>query len=197
MTLSRTANLMCVLVMLAVDSTAAELKMTALAGENVLLPCPCSKATDQVTWQIDESIVVNHYSALVKDNRPPADSFKDRSRLFMPNQKGNCSLLLFRVSSEDQKIFTCYTFVADEDMNKLNINLTVTEPKTRSNPSTDPPAGESKKPHAGFLVGVLLLLAVVSGVIGALLLRKQRQKIQRTVFMDPQAGLPIVELSPV
>ncbi|KAL6484924.1 hypothetical protein MHYP_G00069690 [Metynnis hypsauchen] len=197
MTLSRTVNLMCVLVMLAVGCTAAELEMTAFVGENVLLPCPCSEATDQVTWQIkDKSIVVNHYNA--GDNTPQDDSFKDKSRLFMPSQKGNCSLLLFRVSSEDQKIFTCYTFNEDV-MNTQNINLTVIElPETQSNPSTDfSPARETKKLHAGLLVGILLTLAVVSGVIGFLLLRKRRQKRQIMVFVDPQAELPMVEPSPV
>ncbi|KAL7881593.1 hypothetical protein AOLI_G00084410 [Acnodon oligacanthus] len=195
MTLLRTVNLRCVLVMLAVGCTAAELEMTAFVGQNVLLPCPCSERTVQVTWQI-KSTVVNHYNA--GDNTPQEDSFKEKSRLFLPNQKGNCSLLLLQVSSEDQKIFTCYTFNEDV-MNTQNINLTVRgSPKTLINSSTDSsPARETNKLHAGLLVGILLTIAVVSGVTGFLLLRKRRQRIQRMVFMDPQAGLPMVEPSPV
>ncbi|XP_037394963.1 uncharacterized protein si:dkey-192g7.3 isoform X1 [Pygocentrus nattereri] len=196
MTLSRTVNLMCILVMLTVGCTAADIEMTAFIGENVLLPCPCSETTDQVTWQINgKPIVVNHYNA--EDNTPRDDSFTNKSRLFLPYQKGNCSLLLFQVSSEDQKIFTCYTF-NESHMNTQNINLTVIAELPERDPSTDPlPIGETKKLHAGLLVGILLTLAVVSGVLGFLLLRKQRQRTQRMGFMDPQAGLPMVKPSPV
>ncbi|KAI4901349.1 hypothetical protein NFI96_033821 [Prochilodus magdalenae] len=202
MALSRAVIMMCFLAMLPVGNTTEISETTALVGQNVSLPCPCSEKVEKVVWQIkkgkDHYLIVNHYNANKQDITPPHDSFKDRSHVSPKN--GQCSLLLYNVSPQDQEIFTCYTFTTGEMPDTHSVNLTIIEsPKPQVNPSMKPSPSRAESAHgliAGIFSSVALLVGVV--IIGVILFIKYRQRRPKTeAFMDPQAGLSMMSHSPV
>ncbi|XP_062862493.1 uncharacterized protein si:dkey-192g7.3 isoform X2 [Trichomycterus rosablanca] len=96
-------------------------KINVTVGENVLLPCPCPKNTDQVVWQIDDDIV-NMYSE--KNNSEKVHEFYiNRTQLFTKSEKENCSLLLLNASSLDMKNFTCNLFSPFLSTSTVELNV--------------------------------------------------------------------------
>ncbi|XP_066542970.1 uncharacterized protein si:dkey-192g7.3 isoform X2 [Hoplias malabaricus] len=194
----------CIWAILLMGNTATEVQMTAYVGGQVLLPCPCTNKTVQVAWQHGTQIV-NQYNEEELDNTLPAESYKGRSLLFLSNEKGNCSLKLFDISLSDQKTYTCFTFSRSSALNQYNVFLTVLN-KATDVPLTQTPESETsplppEKIHAAVSVGVplslLVLVILAGGFIWVLLTRRRQRRIQRTIVVDPQAGLPIMKQSPV
>ncbi|XP_072541292.1 uncharacterized protein [Salminus brasiliensis] len=198
MALTRVVLMACLLAVRSTGRTAAASEITAFEGANVLLPCPCSSTTEEVVWQTGE-VVVNHYNALKNHSNKPHDLYKDRSVLYLPKEKGKCSLLLLQVSESDQRNFTCYTF-DEETLNENLVSLTVSRKMTdfTETPSFTP---ETDEVYGNIKVGFPLTLigfGIVAIIICVILLRRRRQRIQRReIILDPMAGLPVIEYSPV
>ncbi|KAG7463537.1 hypothetical protein MATL_G00177610 [Megalops atlanticus] len=98
----------------------------AMVGEDVLLPCSCPSNKNYVVWQIGEHTIVDHY---IEDKKSDSKShaaaqFQGRTRLLFPENPGNCSLLLFRVSVADENIYSC--FHNSEGLAKSEVSLSVT-----------------------------------------------------------------------
>ncbi|XP_035378835.1 uncharacterized protein si:dkey-192g7.3 isoform X2 [Electrophorus electricus] len=170
-------------------------EVSVFAGDNALLPCKCSEKMMRLVWQIGENKVVNLYNTTGSLH----DSYKDRTQLFLPNKKGNCSLLLQRVSSSDQEKFMCYTFDLNDDMLDIcNIRLNVqaaaqTTPGHSTNPFTsmDLRIASKAEGYAGVSIGVpfsLVALLLLAGVVIALLIRCHRQRPKTMVVVMSQAG---------
>lgn len=96
--------------------------MSVSAGQDVMLPCPCSEDTNKLVWQIGEEIVVNHCCKM-KD--PVHESYVNRTQVFLSRTKGNCSLLLYGVVMKDEKTFTCYIFDGEklQSMHKVGLKV--------------------------------------------------------------------------
>ncbi|XP_066561856.1 CD276 antigen homolog isoform X2 [Amia ocellicauda] len=88
----------------------AETKILGFIGEDVILPCACklNKHNIYLVWQIGESSVVDAFI----NGRPYTENqkleFQNRTRLFVAEQMGNCSLQLSSVSAADEHTYTCY-----------------------------------------------------------------------------------------
>ncbi|KAB5577023.1 hypothetical protein PHYPO_G00205220 [Pangasianodon hypophthalmus] len=203
--MSRFAIVVWFLAVSCMDSRAAEpiQYMSVSVGQNVILPCPCSKDTNKLVWQIGEEIVVNH---CCEEEDPPHESYVNRTQVFLSFTKGNCSLLLRDVSLNDERIFTCYIFNGEESLDhmhevglKVEVFTAVDQGQTSSfnDPST---TKNDSEPHTGFSVGVplSLILVILAGLIVALIIRKHQQRRPRmVVIQDPQAKLPIMIHTPV
>ncbi|KAG9349668.1 hypothetical protein JZ751_028116 [Albula glossodonta] len=79
----------------------------ATVGDDVLLRCICLKNEDPyLAWQIGADIVVDHYIPGYEEGQNP--QFKGRTRLFLHEDAGNCSLWLSKVTLDDAKTYTCH-----------------------------------------------------------------------------------------
>uniref|UniRef100_A0AAY4CKF3 Ig-like domain-containing protein n=1 Tax=Denticeps clupeoides TaxID=299321 RepID=A0AAY4CKF3_9TELE len=79
-----------------------------IVGEDVLLPCACTKEQN-VTWQ-------NKAENVVYDSRSNEEGrgYVNRTRLLLNNEGGRCSLLLRRVSVADEGTYVCYVLSTGE-----------------------------------------------------------------------------------
>ncbi|KAF7709452.1 uncharacterized protein si:dkey-192g7.3 [Silurus meridionalis] len=201
--MSRSAVVMWLLAVFCFDSKAAKTSesINVIAGQNVMLPCPCSEDTERVVWQIGEEIVVNQCC----ENHPQDQFYVNRTQVFLLSAKGNCSLLLRNVALKDATEFTCYTFDSESFQDMQKVTLNVEEPYINSQSHTSshivlPTPGTRNEPHTGFSVGVpiTLILVILFGLIVALFIRKHRQRQPRMMEIEkPHLRLPIVDHTPV
>lgn len=79
--------------------------------ETILLPCPCSHNLDkEFTWQMDEprTILVLKYT----NNRSSfGDGYKGRAKMFLPEKRNNCSVMLANITANDQGKYRCSFYI--------------------------------------------------------------------------------------
>ncbi|KAL4609173.1 hypothetical protein GN956_G24183 [Arapaima gigas] len=135
----------------------------ALIGTDVLLPCSCPDQRDIfLVWQtIDNKVVDKHCPRTEKQD--VHGSFRDRTQLFYPAEKHNCSMLLRGVSVKDESNYSC--FYKTEQIKKLDVELLVAAQysvrvEVNSGEAAQGPRSDVYRCHAtgGYPVGQILWL---------------------------------------
>ncbi|KAJ8246653.1 hypothetical protein GJAV_G00253930, partial [Gymnothorax javanicus] len=99
----------------------------ALIGQDALLPCPCPHSFSgkhYLVWQIGLHSCVDYTIAdESKAERDPL--YRNRTRLFYPVDRGNCSLLLHNVRVSDEKTYSCLYKNSDQTPTNVTVALQV------------------------------------------------------------------------
>ncbi|KAJ8405951.1 hypothetical protein AAFF_G00308390 [Aldrovandia affinis] len=103
----------------------------AVVGQDVLLPCACPprplkhSAEHFLVWQIGQHTVVN-YAIPNQENVKIPEQYLNRTRLFYPADRENCSLLLRRVGVLDEKTYSC--LYRNPGVSNVTVSLEVSAP---------------------------------------------------------------------
>ncbi|XP_029113662.1 CD276 antigen-like isoform X2 [Scleropages formosus] len=117
--------------------------LLALAGTDFLLPCSCPEEEKSILiWQKNLSVVAQYDP---EDDEQVVDgSFRNRTRLYYPAEKDNCSLLLRRASVKDEGNYSCY--YKSERMKRIDVELLVAAQYTPQVESVPPESEGSTGP---------------------------------------------------
>ncbi|KAL4609174.1 hypothetical protein GN956_G24184 [Arapaima gigas] len=135
----------------------------ALVGTDVLLPCSCPEESKSfLVWQtMDNKVVDKHCPGT--DKQDVHGSFRDRTQLFYPAEKHNCSMLLRGVSVKDESNYSC--FYKTEQIKKLDVELLVAaqysiQVEVNSGEAAQGPRSDVYRCHAtgGYPAGQILWL---------------------------------------
>ncbi|XP_026232435.1 butyrophilin subfamily 3 member A2 [Anabas testudineus] len=90
--------------------------------DSVLLPCPCKNRNPDMEfrWQMESPRQAKVYLTTSGFN----DSYKNRAKIFLTEDKYNCSLLLTNVTAEDQGKYRC-SFSEEDTYTMSFIHLNV------------------------------------------------------------------------
>ncbi|KAJ8350814.1 hypothetical protein SKAU_G00259440 [Synaphobranchus kaupii] len=161
-----------VLLASALFGACAKITMNAIAGEDVLLPCICkeNKVKPYLVWQIGSTTIVDQYIS-GHEKSHIAHQFQNRTDLFLPEDEGNCSLLLKRITTADNQTFTChYIESSAHTSSDVTLNVSVAHNgtqdlrkllSTHSPPSEHPEHQHGKHRVTYATVGVLLAVALL------------------------------------
>lgn len=169
------------------SGSVVELK-SGFIGEDVLLPCICSNDPDELIWQ-NGNVIVNGYS---KDEIIIDAFYKDRTQLFLNNEKGNCSLLLLNITLKDEGVYTCHLIVSVSPRvsktTKLKVNLTVSE-KASTHDYRNEPSREESATAVSISVPILVVAGLLAIVLLVLLLRRRHRRNNDT-YVPAQNKIP-------
>lgn len=187
------------------------IQINATVRQYVVLPCPCSKETVVVVWQINK-IIVNYNGTDAVEETKESKIYKNRTQLVINLKEKSCALGLTALQSDN---FTCYVYAYNDQKkvqfleNPFHVKLNVFEEANSPQNSTfqsesqqhNAFTGETKtngpngKPQTELSVGVSLSLILVILVIFimVLLIRKHRRNTpQMGVIKDQQAMMPMM-----
>ncbi|KAJ8253231.1 hypothetical protein GJAV_G00210530 [Gymnothorax javanicus] len=157
--------------------------INASAGMDVLLPCHCPwkpKPPDgpYVVWQIGDIRIVDYYtSELNKTGIDPL--FLGRTQLFLPNDMGNCSLLLKNVTTVDNETYTCH--YKNPRHTQADVTLTVSEAPPKL--PTQSPLSRLREHEVPCAIGGVFF--VLSILLTVFLTFTYRKKCRRTTVNTP------------
>ncbi len=77
--------------------------VTGFVGKDVLLSLNCTDNPKELVWQKGDIVVNVH-----PQDKSIIDDYGNRTQLFINQEKGNCSLLLRNISTEDAGLYTCH-----------------------------------------------------------------------------------------
>ncbi|KAK2904848.1 hypothetical protein Q8A67_006647 [Cirrhinus molitorella] len=161
---------------------------TGFVGKDVLLSCNCSDEYNELVWQKGMT-VLNTYP---QDESAIDVSYKNRTQLFLNNEKRNCSLLIHNITKEDEGLYTCHALASVNTVysrKQSDIFLTVSEKVDVSlQPYTDSVSAVSPVSIGVPILVVVLILAV--SLLLTLLIRRRHPTITDT---DLRAEEPMLE----
>ncbi|KAI1899696.1 hypothetical protein AGOR_G00064430 [Albula goreensis] len=141
-----------------------------------------------LAWQIGTDMVVDHYIPGYTEDQHP--QFKGRTRLFLREDAGNCSLWLSKVTLDDAKTYTCH--YKDPVYTSSNITLRLRGEEEKFIQPTVKAPSTSSSTHWYAVGGVIFVIAVLSTV--ALTVRYKRRST--ATFGDPQVAGQVDPLNP-
>ncbi|XP_069053482.1 CD276 antigen homolog [Lepisosteus oculatus] len=96
-----------------------------IIGEDVMLPCNCEmeENIEYLVWQIGEHRVVDAFIKGKRNQDEQDEEFRNRTKLFFKEKKGNCSLQMSLVSIADEHIYTC--IYETSSVNQVHVSLQV------------------------------------------------------------------------
>ncbi|XP_056244410.1 uncharacterized protein LOC130177028 [Seriola aureovittata] len=111
--------------MVAIVSGDNEVTINGTLEGSVLLPCNCSgrNLEEEFRWQIDEpkmNEVFSHNTSTSRFN----GSYKDRAKIFVAENSSDCSLLLTKITADDQGKYKCsYDYGGQYQRFFINLNI--------------------------------------------------------------------------
>ncbi|XP_041739128.1 ICOS ligand-like isoform X1 [Coregonus clupeaformis] len=89
-------------------SASAQSDVQAIVEQKVLLQCPCVKRNEKMNiyWQLEEHTTVLYHDGS-HNNTTIGNGYENRVRLFLNEDKDNCSLLLSGITVADNGVYKC------------------------------------------------------------------------------------------
>ncbi|XP_073702454.1 uncharacterized protein [Garra rufa] len=163
---------------------------TGFVGQDVLLSCNCSNEPNDLSWQKGMTIVNVH----LEDKSLIDVSYKDRTQIFLNNEKTNCSLLIRNISKKDEGLYTCHALTSVHEGGRKfwsrkssDVFLTVDE-KT---PETDGQTGEESVTAVSVSVPILVVALILA--VSLLLTFMIRRRHRTNTDTDIPAEEPMLE----
>ncbi|KAL2081417.1 hypothetical protein ACEWY4_023270 [Coilia grayii] len=155
-------------------STTSPDPFTAVKDEDVLLRCDCKDAK-AVVWQttINDTVIIS-FNMSASQNPHIHSEFKDRVRLFLQEERGNCSLLLLSVTTTDQRNYTCFGLRKPLIIKYVSLTVNAKPDQHIATPSPSPSSSLSASVFIG--ISVILALAVVLSVLVAYRWRRETRR---------------------